>query len=128
MRILRRRYQLTQIYIRVGFSSPTQAPFFLIYPDESAGMGAGTGYLPCIMPRSENYSIREQLVSKVKNCFGGILWGQKDCRTIILNQVQEQMDTLPDCQWKTEMDSIITCETKMTQTKLFECNKKIDDN
>ena len=42
------------------------------------------------------------------NWFGDILYGQKDCRTIILNQVQEQMDTLPDCHWETERGTIIT--------------------
>ena len=49
MRILRGQYQLMQLYIRAGFSSPAQAPFFLI----CAGDSVGAGYRPCVMPRPE---------------------------------------------------------------------------
>ena len=45
--ILHWQYQPTQLYLRVGFSLPTQVTFFLICADDSAG----TGYCPHIMPR-----------------------------------------------------------------------------
>ena len=47
MKILGGRYQPTQFYLRAGFSSPLQAPFFLI----CAGDSAGAGYRPRVMPR-----------------------------------------------------------------------------
>ena len=40
LKILCRRYQRTQLYLRVGFSSPAQVSFFLI----SMGDSAGTSY------------------------------------------------------------------------------------
>ena len=46
-RILCERYQPTQLYVRVGFSLPAQASFFLI----CAGDSAGSGYRPYVMPR-----------------------------------------------------------------------------
>ena len=47
MIILRGRYQLTQLYIRVAFSLPAQAPVFLI----CAGDSAGASYCLRVMPR-----------------------------------------------------------------------------
>ena len=37
--ILGGRYQLTHLYLKAGFSSPTQASFFLICAGDNAGMG-----------------------------------------------------------------------------------------
>ena len=49
IRILCRWYQPSQLYLRVGFSLPAQASFFLI----CTGVSAGTGYHPHIMPRTD---------------------------------------------------------------------------
>ena len=55
LRILRERYQLTQLYIRADFSSPAQAPFFFICVADS--------YHSRVMPRPETYSISCMYVS-----------------------------------------------------------------
>ena len=44
-------YQLTQLYLRAGFSLPTQASFFLICMGDSVGMD----YCPCVMPKPEKW-------------------------------------------------------------------------
>ena len=49
VRIFSGQYQLTQLYIRAGFSSPGQAPFFIICTGDSVG----AGYHLRIMPRPE---------------------------------------------------------------------------
>ena len=61
LRILHGQYQPTQLSVRVGFSSPTQASFFLVYMGDSMGMG----FHLCVMPRLD------PLFQKVmKNLFG----------------------------------------------------------
>ena len=49
LRIFHGRYQLMQLYIRASFSSPVQAPFFLI----CTGNSTGAGFRPHVMPRHD---------------------------------------------------------------------------
>ena len=44
-------YQPMQLYLKAGFSLPTQASLFLI----CAGDSVGSGYRPGIMPRADIY-------------------------------------------------------------------------
>ena len=58
MRILGGQYQPTKLYIRMGFSSPVQAPFFLTCTSDSVG----AVYHMHIMPRPGVYCHEIQAV------------------------------------------------------------------
>ena len=56
LEFLRGLYQPTQLYLRVGFSSPARASFFLIYTGDSVGAGDR----PRVMPRPGDFNVHHE--------------------------------------------------------------------